>query len=164
VKDYCRTAGVRCAIADVFGAAGDGAVELAKTVIDAIPPVTPPVLFLYQDTDPVETKLHAIVTRIYGADGVVLTDAAKQKLALFTKGGLHTLPICMAKTQDSLSDDPKKQGRPRGFTITVRDFEIANGAGFLVALTGQMMRMPALPRIPAAERVEVAADGTISGI
>ena len=164
VKDYCKTAGVRCAIADVFGAGGDGAVELAQTVIDAVPPVTPPVPFLYQDSDPVEAKLHAIVTRIYGADGVVLTDAAKEKLALFTKAGMHTLPICMAKTQDSLSDDPKKQGRPRGFTITVRDFEIANGAGFLVALTGQMMRMPALPRIPSAERIEVDANSTISGI
>jgi formate--tetrahydrofolate ligase len=164
VQEFCRAAGVRCAIADVFGAGGDGAVELAQTVMDAIPAVTPPLPLLYQDSDPVEKKLTAIATRIYGADGVVLTEAAKETLALFTKGGLHTLPICMAKTQESLSDDPKKQNRPRGFTITVRDFEIANGAGFLVALCGAMMRMPALPRIPAAERIEVDADGNITGI
>ncbi len=164
VQEFCRTAGVRCAVADVFGSGGDGAVELAKTVMDVVPAVTPPLPLLYQDADPVEKKLSAIATRIYGADGVVLTDLAREKLALFTKGGLQTLPLCMAKTQDSLSDDPKKQGRPRGFSITVRDFEIANGAGFMVALCGQMMRMPALPRLPAAERIEVDADGTITGI
>ncbi|MEO6874218.1 MAG: formate--tetrahydrofolate ligase [Opitutaceae bacterium] len=164
VKQFCASAGVPCALADVFGLGGDGATELAQTLIAALPAVTPPLPLLYEDSDPVEKKLHAIVTRIYGADGVVLTAAAREKLALFTKGGLHQLPICMAKTQDSLSDDPRKQNRPRGFTITVRDFEIANGAGFLVALTGQMMRMPALPRIPASERIEVTGDGTITGI
>ncbi|NBR58419.1 MAG: formate--tetrahydrofolate ligase, partial [Opitutaceae bacterium] len=114
--------------------------------------------------EPVEQKLQKIARGMYGAEGVVLTDEAKAKLALFTQGGFHHLPICMAKTQDSLSDNPKLSGRPRGFTITVRDFEIANGAGYLVALTGQMMRMPALPRLPAAERIDVAEDGTITGI
>jgi formate--tetrahydrofolate ligase len=95
---------------------------------------------------------------------VVLTDEAKAKLALFARNGFDKLPLCMAKTQDSLSDDAKKRGRPRGFTITVRDFEIANGAGFLVALTGTMMRMPALPKIPAAERIQVTDEGEMSGI
>jgi formate--tetrahydrofolate ligase len=95
---------------------------------------------------------------------VLLTDEAKAKLALFARSGFDKLPLCMAKTQDSLSDDAKKRGRPRGFTITVRDFEIANGAGFLVALTGTMMRMPALPKVPAAERIHVTNDGVMSGI
>ena len=88
----------------------------------------------------------------------------KAKLALFARNGFDKLPLCMAKTQDSLSDDAKKRGRPRGFTITVRDFEIANGAGFLVALTGTMMRMPALPKVPAAERIQVTDEGEMSGI
>jgi formate--tetrahydrofolate ligase len=164
VQDFCRAQGVPCAVADVFGQGGDGAVELARTLVGALPASTPPVPFLYRDDEPVEQKLHNIVTRMYGADGVVLTPEAQAKLALFTKGGFQRLPICMAKTQDSLTDDPKKPGRPRGFTITVRDFEIANGAGYLVALTGQMMRMPALPRIPAAERIDVTDDGTITGM
>jgi formate--tetrahydrofolate ligase len=119
---------------------------------------------LYVDDDSVEQKLHAIATRIYGARGVVLTDEAKERLATFERAGFSKLPICMAKTQNSLSDDPLKLGRPSDFDITVRDFEIANGAGFLVALTGKMMRMPALPKVPAAERIEVDDEGTIKGI
>jgi formate--tetrahydrofolate ligase len=93
-----------------------------------------------------------------------MTDVAKAKFALFEKSGFGHLPLCMAKTQNSLSEDATKLGRPRDFDITVRDFEIANGAGFLVALTGTMMRMPALPKAPAAERIQVSEEGVISGI
>ena len=164
IQDFCRARAVPCAVADVFGQGGDGATDLAHTLVAALPAVTPALPFLYAADEPVEQKLQKIARGMYGADGVVLTDEAKAKLALFTQGGFHHLPICMAKTQDSLSDNPKLSGRPRGFTITVRDFEIANGAGYLVALTGQMMRMPALPRLPAAERIDVTADGTITGL
>ena len=165
LRDYCRSRAVPCAVADVFGKGGDGAAELADTLVGVLCDENAPDLpMLYRNEDSVEQKLHTIATRIYGADGVVMTDAAKTKLSLFTQGGFQDLPICMAKTQDSLSDNPKLFGRPRGFTLTVRDFEIANGAGFLVALTGQMMRMPALPRVPAAERIDVTNDGTIIGI
>ncbi|MDB6004027.1 MAG: formate--tetrahydrofolate ligase [Prosthecobacter sp.] len=164
VHEFCQSRGVPSATANVFGDGGDGAVELAEKVLAAIPQESPPLPFLYQPDDSVETKLTAIATKIYGADGVLLTDEARSKLALFARSGFDKLPLCMAKTQDSLSDDAKKRGRPRGFTITVRDFEIANGAGFLVALTGTMMRMPALPKIPAAERIEVTDDGIMSGI
>ena len=93
-----------------------------------------------------------------------LTETAKEKIALFRKNGFDRLPLCMAKTQNSLSDDAAKLGRPRGFTITVRDFEIAHGAGFIVVLTGTMMRMPALPKAPAAERIQVSPEGQITGI
>ena len=137
---------------------------LAEKVLAALPEEDTPLPFLYQPDDSVEAKLHAIATKIYGADGVLLTDEAKARLALFARSGFDKLPLCMAKTQDSLSDDAKKRGRPSGFTITVRDFEIANGAGFLVALTGTMMRMPALPKVPAAERIQVSDDGIMSGI
>jgi len=164
VHEFCQSRGVPSATANVFGEGGAGAVELAEKVLAALAPETPPLPFLYQPDDSVESKLTAIATKIYGADGVVLTDEARSKLALFARSGFDKLPLCMAKTQDSLSDDAKKRGRPRGFTITVRDFEIANGAGFLVALTGTMMRMPALPKVPAAERIQVTDDGIMSGI
>jgi formate--tetrahydrofolate ligase len=164
VHEFCKARGVPCATANVFGQGGDGATTLAETVLAALPKESKPLPFLYQPHDSVEQKLTAIATRIYGADGVTLTDAARAKFALFEKSGFGHLPLCMAKTQNSLSDDAAKLGRPRGFSITVRDFEIANGAGFLVALTGTMMRMPALPKVPAAERIQVSEDGMISGI
>jgi formate--tetrahydrofolate ligase len=165
VKEFCAERGVPCALANVFGEGGAGATQLAETVLEALAnSESKPLPFLYQPHDSVEQKLHAIATRIYGADGVTLTDEAKAKFALFDKSGFGHLPLCMAKTQNSLSDDATKLGRPKGFTITVRDFEIANGAGFLVALTGTMMRMPALPKVPAAERIQVNEDGVISGI
>lgn len=164
IHNYCRSRNVPCATADVFGQGGDGAVELAETVLAAMPDESRPLSFLYDTHSPVEVKLEAIATKVYGASGVVLTEAAREKLALFSRSHFGHLPLCMAKTQNSLSDDAKKLGRPHNFKITVRDFEIANGAGFLVALTGTMMRMPALPKVPAAERIQVSAAGVISGI
>jgi len=164
VHEFCAARGVPSATADVFAHGGDGAVQLAEKVLAALPQESQPLPFLYQPDDSVEMKLTAIATKIYGADGVLLTDEAKAKLELFARNGFDKLPLCMAKTQDSLSDDAKKRGRPRGFSITVRDFEIANGAGFLVALTGTMMRMPALPKVPAAERIQVTDEGEMSGI
>ncbi|NDB76728.1 MAG: formate--tetrahydrofolate ligase, partial [Verrucomicrobia bacterium] len=164
VHEFCQTRGVACATADVFGQGGDGATQLAETVLAALPTECPPLPMLYQVADRVEAKLTAIATKIYGADAVQLTDEARTKLTLFASSGFDRLPLCMAKTQNSLSDDATKRGRPRGFTITVRDFEIANGAGFLVALTGAMMRMPALPKVPAAERIQVSEAGEVSGI
>ncbi len=164
VHRFCQAAGLRCATANVFGEGGAGATALADLVAEAAATPSGPLPFLYEPGDSMETKLHAIATRIYGADGVTLTAEAHAKLALFTRHGFDRLPLCMAKTQNSLSDQPSLLGRPRGFTITVRDFELAAGAGFLVALTGTMMRMPALPRVPAAERIEVGEDGQITGL
>jgi formate--tetrahydrofolate ligase len=164
VHDFCKARNIPCASADVFGQGGDGAVELAEKVLAALPAESRPMPYLYDTHAPVEEKLHAIATRVYGAAGVTLTEAAKEKLALFSRNHFGHLPLCMAKTQNSLSDDAKKLGRPRGFIINVRDFEIAHGAGFLVALTGTMMRMPALPKVPAAERIQVSEDGVIQGI
>ena len=164
IHEFCRSRNVPCATADVYGEGGDGAIELAHAVMAALPAKSAPLPFLYELEDSIEQKLHAIATRIYGADGVQLTETAKEKIALFRKNGFDRLPLCMAKTQNSLSDDAAKLGRPRGFTITVRDFEIAHGAGFIVVLTGTMMRMPALPKVPAAERIQVSPEGQITGI
>jgi len=164
VHAYCAARNVKSATANVFGEGGLGATQLAQLVVEAAATDSPPLPFLYDIAAPVEDKLHAVATKVYGAEGVILTDTAKAKLALFEKAGFSHLPLCMAKTQNSLSDDATKLGRPSGFHITVRDFEVASGAGFLVALTGTMMRMPALPRVPAAERVDVDEHGDIVGV
>ncbi len=164
VHRFCAARGVKCATANVFGEGGVGAVALAELVVQTAVLDSPPLPFLYEADEPVFQKLHAIATKIYGAEGVTLTSGAQEKLALLDEAGFTRLPLCMAKTQNSLSDDVQKRGRPRSFHITVRDFEIANGAGFLVALTGSMMRMPALPRVPAAERIDVAENGQIVGL
>jgi formate--tetrahydrofolate ligase len=164
IHAFCHSRGIPCSTADVFSRGGDGATGLAETVLEALPSHSQSLPFLYEVTASVEQKLHAIATRIYGGDGVVLTDEARQKYALFEQSGFGQLPLCMAKTQNSLSDDATKTGRPRHFQVTVRDFEIANGAGFLVALTGKMMRMPALPKIPAAESIQVTPEGVIQGM
>ncbi len=164
VKELCASMGVRCAVADVFGKGGAGATELAQLVTDSISDSPAPFECLYSLDIPVEERMAAIARNIYGADGVVLTKAAQKKLALMEKNGLTALPVCMAKTQNSLSDNAALTGRPKGFTITVRDFEIANGAGFLVALCGDILRMPALPKVPSACAIRVDADGNISGM
>ena len=164
VKAFCAARGVKCALANVFGEGGPGTTELAELVVEAASTDLPTLPMLYDNAQSVPEKLHAVATKIYGANRVILTDVAQEKLAMLDRAGFSKLPLCMAKTQDSLSDDKTKRGRPTNFDITVRDFEIANGAGFLVALTGTMMRMPALPKVPAAERVDVDDSGTIVGV
>jgi formate--tetrahydrofolate ligase len=151
-------------VADVFGKGGAGSTELAETVLASMQPEYEPFECLYSLDLSVEERMTTIARKIYGADGLVLTKPAQKKLALMAKNGLTDLPICMAKTQNSLSDNAGLLGRPTGFTVTVRDFEIANGAGFLVALCGDIMRMPALPKVPAACDIKVSADGTITGM
>lgn len=164
VENFCAAMGVPCAVANVFGQGGEGAKALAELVVGSIRDDAPTYRCLYELDIPVEERMATIARSIYGADGIVLTKAARKKLALLEKNGLTKLPVCMAKTQNSLSDDATLPGRPSGFTITVRDFEIANGAGFLVALCGDIMRMPALPKVPAACAIRVDADGHISGM
>jgi formate--tetrahydrofolate ligase len=119
---------------------------------------------LYDWASPVKTKIETIAKEIYGADGVDYTSSANDALQRIQKLGLEGLPICMAKTQKSLSDNPDLLGRPRGFTVTVREIEIAAGAGFLVPITGDMMRMPGLPAVPSAELIDIDANGKISGL
>lgn len=165
VKQLCAEMGVGCAVANVFGKGGAGSQELARLVVESIQTArNRPFECLYALDVPVEERMATIARCIYGADGVVLTPAAKKKLALMQANGLTDLPVCMAKTQNSLSDNANLPGRPKGFTITVRDFEIANGAGFLVALCGDIMRMPGLPKVPSACAIRVDADGNISGM
>jgi len=164
VRDFCAQRGVRCSKANVFGEGGNGATDLAAQVVEA--GSAPPTAFepLYDLKLSAEAKIERIAKAIYGASDVSFLPAATSKLRKARKLGYGLLPICMAKTQDSLSDNPKLRGRPRGFTLTVRDIEIAAGAGFLVALTGDIVRMPGLPERPAAERIGVDSEGRITGL
>jgi formate--tetrahydrofolate ligase len=164
VHDYCRSRNVPSATANVFGAGGAGTTELAEKVVAATAGETSAYQPLYPLTWTAEKKIETIARIMYGADGVNILPAAEAKLRKARKLGYGFLPICMAKTQDSLSDNPRLRGRPRGFTLSVRDIEIAAGAGFLVALTGDIVRMPGLPARPAAERIDVDAEGRITGL
>ncbi len=164
IRDFCQQRGVDCAVADIFAQGGSGGTELAEKVIAATHKPCPEFKPLYDVNMSVEEKIQTIATKIYGASGVEYTAAAKKKLALFEASGLANQPVCMAKTQNSLTDNPKLLGRPKNFTITVRDFEIANGAGFLVALCGEIMRMPALPRVPNATQINLDENGIIHGV
>jgi formate--tetrahydrofolate ligase len=164
VHAYCGSRGVPCATADVFGAGGGGAVELAEKVVAAASAPETPLQPLYPLDWAPERKIEQIARIMYGADSISVLHTASAKLRKAARLGYGELPICMAKTQDSLSDNPKLRGRPKGFTLTVRDIEIAAGAGFLVALTGDIVRMPGLPQRPAAERIDVDAEGRIVGL
>jgi formate--tetrahydrofolate ligase len=164
VHDFCAGRGVPCSTANVFGDGGAGATALAEMVVEACSRPSTPFTPLYDLKLSAEEKIERIASAMYGAAGVSFQVGASAKLRKARKLGYGALPICMAKTQDSLSDNPKLRGRPKGFTITVRDIEIAAGAGFLVALTGEIVRMPGLPERPAAERIDVDADGRITGL
>ena len=164
IVKHCAERGIPCAIADIFSQGGEGGKDLAQMVVEAADKHSAPFKPLYESALPVEEKLNIIARNIYGADGVELMAAAKKKLAQFEASRLTDLPVCMAKTQNSLSDNGRLRGRPTGFTITVRDFEIANGAGFLVALCGEIMRMPALPVSPNAMHIYLDDKGNVQGL
>ena len=164
VHDYCKSRGVGCATANVFGKGGDGAIDLAEKVVAATQGENTPYAPLYPLDWPLEKKIERIATAMYGASGISILPAAEAKIRKAVRLGYGNLPVCMAKTQDSLSDNPKLRGRPRNFTLTVRDMEFAPGAGFVVALTGDIVRMPGLPERPAAERIDVDGDFQITGL
>ncbi len=164
IANKCREMGVPAVITEVWGKGGEGAETLAQKVVAAVESSTGPFEPTYRWDQPVEEKIQAVATKIYGADGVAYTSKAKSDLRKIKRLGLDQLPVCIAKTQKSLSDNPALLGRPQGFTITVREIEIAAGAGFLVPITGNMMRMPGLPAVPSAEHIDIDEDGNISGL
>lgn len=164
IKRFCSSQGVACEVSDVFEKGGDGAIDLARAVAEVCECKSQEFKPLYDLDIPVTEKIDIIAKEIYGADKVSIASKALKKLETLEHAGASSLMICMAKTQNSISDDPAKLGRPKGFTLTVRDFEIAAGAGFLVALTGEIMRMPPLPRVPGAESIDIDAQGNIIGI
>lgn len=164
IEDFAKEKGFRVALTDVWAKGGEGAIELAKAVTETIDEGESDFEVLYKWDSPVEAKIEKIAKEIYGASAVEYTAQAKKDLRTITDLHLDALPICMAKTQKSLTDDPKKIGRPKNFTITVREIEIAAGAGFLIPITGTMMRMPGLPAHPASEKIDIDKDGVITGL
>lgn len=164
VGEHCRRLGVDAALSEVWQKGGAGGIELAEKVIAAINGETASFRFLYDAARPIKEKIATIAREIYGADGVVYTKEAERSIRRLGRHGLDKTPVCMAKTQYSLSDDPGRLGRPRGFTLTVRDVVPAAGAGFVVALTGEIMTMPGLPKKPAAESMDIDQEGRIKGL
>jgi formate--tetrahydrofolate ligase len=163
VEAKCKELGVNVALSEVWAKGGEGGKALAEEVVRLC---EEPNSFRqsYELDTTIMEKLETITKKIYHADGVVLTDNAKKQLAQLEALGFGNLPICMAKTQYSFSDDPKKLGAPSGFTVTVRNLKVSAGAGFIVALTGDIMTMPGLPKVPAAEKIDVDETGKISGL
>ena len=163
VEAKCRELGVHAALSEVWAKGGEGGKALAQEVVRLCEEENH-FQYAYDTQLPIEEKLEAIVKKIYHGDGVVLTPAAKKQVKQLTDLGFGDLPICMAKTQYSFSDDPSLLGAPQGFTVTVRNVKVSAGAGFLVALTGDIMTMPGLPKVPAAEKIDVDEDGRITGL
>jgi formate--tetrahydrofolate ligase len=164
IKKFANDNNVRYALAEGWEKGGKGTLDLAQHVVDVVESGSSNFSPMYDWGMSVEDKIKTVATKIYGADDVEYSTLAKRNLRTIANLGLEGLPICIAKTQKSLSDNPKLLGRPKGFTITVREIEIAAGAGFLVPITGDMMRMPGLPAHPASENISIDNDGNISGL
>jgi len=164
VIDFCRERGVRAADCDIWARGGEGGIALAEEVLAVLDEGAADFQPLYDSDSTLREKLETIATQVYGADGVNILPSAEKEAQRIVDNGLGNLPVCIAKTQYSLSDDASLQGRPSGFDITVREFRISAGAGFIVALTGDVMVMPGLSAKPAAEAMCVHPDGTIEGL
>jgi len=160
----CDEFGVPVELNECWEKGGEGGTDMAKKVVELLEGPKPTPKFVYDLEDSLEEKVNKIVKTIYGGDGVIFTDKAKKQIKQLADWGLDRLPVCMAKTQYSLSDNPALLGAPKGFTITVSDIRVANGAGFIVCRTGDVMVMPGLPKRPAALNMDIEADGTIKGL
>ena len=164
VREHCAQHGVNVALSDVFARGGEGGIELAKEVVALVEGGTANFKPIYEDKMPLKQKIETVAREIYGADGVNFSNDAEKALAEFEAMGYGNLPVCMAKTQYSFSDDQTLLGRPSGFKITIKNCRISAGAGFVVVLTGDIMTMPGLPKVPAAEKIDVSDEGVISGL
>jgi formate--tetrahydrofolate ligase len=164
LKEYCQAKGVRFAEAKHWAEGGAGALNLALTVVGSLKEDKASFKFTYANQDSIKAKIEAVAEKIYGAAAVELSAKAQKDIARIEALGLGNLPVCIAKTQYSFSDDPKKTGRPAPFTLAIREVELAAGAGFCVPIAGAIMRMPGLPRNPAAENIDVSEEGQISGL
>jgi formate--tetrahydrofolate ligase len=164
INDYCQGQGVDVALNDSWAKGGEGAVELAEKVVKAVEDPERKFKPLYELSSSYKDKIETIATKIYGADGVEWSAKALKQLKAIESLGLDDMPVCIAKTQKSLSDDAKLRGRPRGYKITVRDVELSSGAGFIVPIAGAIMRMPGLPSKPSAENIDIDQDGNITGL
>jgi formate--tetrahydrofolate ligase len=164
IKDFCDRIGVKVALCDVWAKGGEGGIDLANIVLDALENSESNFEPIYDKEKSIREKIFTIASEIYGADKVNYTPAAKKQIDELEKFKLDKLPICMAKTQYSLSDNPSLLARPTGFDITVKEVRVSNGAGFIVVQTGDIMTMPGLPKVPAANKMDVLKSGEIIGL
>lgn len=164
IRSRCSSMGVDVAFSDVFLKGGEGGIELAEKLVSLTDSTVSNFSPIYDTDLPIKEKIQTIVSKIYGGDKVIYTPAAEKSISKIENMGMDKLPICMAKTQYSLSDNPSVLGRPTGFDVTVREVRISAGAGFIVALTGDIMTMPGLPKVPAAEKIDIDENGVITGL
>ena len=160
----CVALGVNAVLSTVWADGGRGGEALAREVVRLCEEERGDFAFAYEDNLGIKEKINAVVTKIYGGAGTEFTSAAEKQIARLEQLGFGGCPVCIAKTQYSFSDDPTKLGAPKGFTVTVRNVKISAGAGFVVALTGDIMTMPGLPKVPAAENIDVDEQGRITGL
>ena len=164
IKDFCNKMDVKVALSDVWAKGGEGGIELGNIVMDILETNTSEFAPIYDEKATIEEKVLTIAKEIYGAIKVNYTPAAKKQIAELEKFNLDKLPVCMAKTQYSLSDNASLLGKPEGFEITVKEVRVSNGAGFVVVQTGDIMTMPGLPKTPAANKMDVLKSGEIVGL
>ena len=165
VRRAAAETGAKVALCEVWAKGGEGGRELARLVMEEADQADPSAFaFTYPDELPLADKIRAVATRIYGAKDVAFTPASTKTLKQLTDEGCGHMPVCIAKTQYSFSDDAKKLGAPEGFTLTIRSVKVSAGAGFVVALSGDIMTMPGLPKVPAAVNIDVTDDGKITGL
>ena len=162
--ERCAQLGVKAVLSDVWAKGGEGAIELANEVVRLCEGEHEAFTFSYELDATIEEKIEAVVRRVYGGSGIAVSPAARRQMAELTELGFGNLPVCIAKTQYSFSDDPKKLGAPEDFVMTVRNVKVSAGAGFIVVLTGDILTMPGLPKHPAAENIDVDSEGRISGL
>ncbi|MFZ5816551.1 MAG: formate--tetrahydrofolate ligase, partial [Bacillota bacterium] len=163
VQQLAAEVGGTAVLTEVFTKGGEGGVELAKRVVELCE-LPNHFSFVYETEDPLKVKIEKVATKVYGADGVDFSKEAERMLKKLQKEGFANAPVCIAKTQYSFSDDPKLLGAPTGWRLTVREVRPSAGAGFVVAITGEIMTMPGLPEVPAAEKIDIDADGRIYGL
>jgi formate--tetrahydrofolate ligase len=161
LQKHCASLGVRAVAANPFSQGGSGCVELAEVVRDLVARTEPGFKPLYEWTDSIEHKIATVAREMYGAQAVDYTARAKRDLEQLNKAGFDKLPICIAKTQQSLSDNPALLGRPKDFLVTVREIQLAAGAGFIIPITGEILRMPGLPKVPMSSRFDLSDDGEV---
>ncbi|WP_346920694.1 formate--tetrahydrofolate ligase [Clostridium sp. UBA7339] len=164
IEEFCKAKGVEVSLTEVWEKGAEGGKDLANKVVSTIKNKESKFQVLYNEELDIKEKIKVIAREIYGADDVEFTASAKKQISEIKKLGLHKVPICVAKTQNSLSDNPALLGRPTGFNISVKEVKLSNGAGFIVALTGTIMTMPGLPKVPAANKIDIHEDGTIEGL
>lgn len=164
IEDFCITKGVEVSLTEVWGKGAEGGIDLAEKVLKSIEEKENNFKVLYDEKLTIKEKIETIALEIYGAAGIEISPAAKKQIAEIEKLGLDRVPICVAKTQNSLSDNPSLLGRPTGFNVTVKEVKLSNGAGFIVVLTGTIMTMPGLPKVPSAAKIDIHEDGRIEGL